>query len=91
MKPAEAVLKELIQHVRPPRGCAVVLAERNSSGPIDPNWVWASGNMDLQKLERYSERVAELRKTDPIIDWSDVKTLVGPRRVALWLSEVDEQ
>jgi len=47
--------------------------------------------MDLQKLERYSERVAELRKTDPIIDWSDVKTLVGPRRVALWLSEVDEQ
>ena len=90
MKHAEAMLKELVLHVRPPRGCAIVLTEWKSSGPTDPNWVTASGNMEAQKLVRFSEIVAELRKTDPKIDWSDVKILVGPRRVALWLSEVDE-
>jgi hypothetical protein len=46
--------------------------------------------MEAQKLLRYNEKIAVLRKTDPKIDWSDVKILVGPRRVALWLSETDE-
>jgi hypothetical protein len=41
MKPAEGVLKELVLHVRPPRGRAIVLTEWNSSGPTDPNWVAA--------------------------------------------------
>jgi hypothetical protein len=45
--------------------------------------------MDAQKLILYTEKVAELRKTHPIIDWTDVKLLAGPRRVALWLSEVE--
>ena len=48
------------------------------------NWQY-----EAQKLARYNEKIAELRKTDPRIDWSDVKILVGPRRVALWLSEVN--
>jgi hypothetical protein len=86
MRSAEAVLEELVLHVRPPRGCAIVLTEWKSSGPTDPNWVAASGNMEMPKLVRYGEKIAELRKTDPQIDWSDVKILAGRRRVALWLS-----
>jgi hypothetical protein len=87
---AETMLKELVLYVGPPCGCAIVLTEWKSSGPTDPNWVAASGNMAAQKLVRYTEKVAELRRTDPEIDWSDVKILVGPRRVALWLSEIDD-
>jgi hypothetical protein len=45
--------------------------------------------MGAQKLVRYSDKIADLRKTDPKIDWSDVKVVVGQHRVALWLSEVD--
>jgi len=89
MKRAEAMLEELVRHVRPPRGCAIVLAECKSTGPTDANWVAASGNMELQELIRYSEKIAEWRWKDPQIDWSGVKVLPGQRRVALWLSEVD--
>ena len=39
MRAAEATLKELVLHVSPPRGCAIVLTELKSSGPTDPNWV----------------------------------------------------
>ena len=89
MKTAEAMLKELVIYVRPPRGCAVVLTEWKSTGPTDPNWVAASGIMEAKKLVRYSEKIAELRKTNPLIDWSDVKIVTGVRRVALWLSEIE--
>ena len=60
-----------------------------STGSTDPNWVAASGNMELQKLIRYSEKIAGWRWTDPQIDWSGVKVLAGQRRVVVWLSEVD--
>jgi hypothetical protein len=45
--------------------------------------------MDEQGLLRYNEKLAELRKADPLIDWSDVTTFAGRRRVALWVSEVE--
>jgi hypothetical protein len=63
-----------------------------SSGPQDPNWVSSTGNMDAERLLRHNEKVAELRKTNTIIDWSGVNIFVGPdrRRIALWLSEVDD-
>ena len=48
MKRAEAMLEELVRHVRPPRGCAIVLAECKSTGPTDANWVAASGNMNYK-------------------------------------------
>jgi hypothetical protein len=86
MKSAEAMLEELVSHVRPPRGCAIVLTEWKSSGPTEPNWVDSTGNMEAQKLARYNEKIAELRKTDPQIDWSDVKIHRGSHRVVLWLS-----
>jgi hypothetical protein len=39
-------------------------------------------------MKRYTARVAELRKTDLRIDWSEIKTSDAPRRIALRLSEV---
>jgi hypothetical protein len=90
MKTAEAMLNELVLHVRPPRGCAIVLTEWKSNGPTDPNWVAASGIMEAKKLVHYSEKIAELRKTNPLIDWSDVNIVTGIHRVALWLSEIED-
>ena len=68
-------LEELVRHVRLPRGCAIVLTEYKSTGSTDQNWVAATGNMELQELIRYSEKIAERRWTDPQIDWSGVKVL----------------
>jgi hypothetical protein len=39
--------------------------------------------MELQKLIRYSEKIAKWRWTDAQIDWSDVKVLAGQRRAVL--------
>jgi hypothetical protein len=91
MRPAEAILNELVLHVSPPRGCAIVLTEWKSSGPTDPNWVASCGIMEAQGLLRFNEKIVELRRTNPQIDWSDVKISIGEgrRRVALWLSEVE--
>jgi hypothetical protein len=85
MRTAEAVLRELVFHVQPPAGCAIVLTEWQA----EPNWVAACGTMEAQKLKRYNEKLAQLRESDPVIDWSDEKIMVvGRRRVAHWLSEV---
>ena len=89
MKSAEVMLKELILHARPPRGCAISLTERESSGPTDTNWVAESGLMAPHMFVRYNEKIAELRKTDQKIDWSGVKRLAGPRRIARSLSEIE--
>ena len=57
MKRAEATSEEMVQYVRPPRGCAISLTEYKSTESTDRNWVAASGNMELQKLIRYSEKI----------------------------------
>jgi hypothetical protein len=86
---AEAILNELVLYVSPPHGCAIVLTEWESSGPTDPNWVAACGIMEAHGLRRFNEKIAELRRTDPQIDWSAEKISFGEgRRVAHWLSEV---
>ena len=90
MRNARAVLKELVLHVQPPKGCAIVLTERSFSKPSDPNWVCMVGPMDRNYTRRYTEKLAELRKTDLRIDWSEVPALDGPRRIALWHSELLE-
>jgi hypothetical protein len=89
MKSAEGMLKELVRHVRPRRGCPIVLREREGSG-TEPNWIASTGNLDAQQLRRYNEKLFELRKTDPKIDWSGVQILDGAnRRVSVWLPEID--
>ena len=56
----------------------------------EPNWVAASGIMQGQMVNRYSEKIAALRKSDSKVDWADEKIIDGMRRIALWLSELDE-
>jgi hypothetical protein len=44
--------------------------------------------LKVRKIPDVIEKVAELRKTDLRVDWADVKTVDGRRRVALWSSEL---
>jgi hypothetical protein len=88
MRHAQAVLQDLVLHVEPPKGCAIVLTERPFRTPSDPNWVATVGPMGANYIRRYTAKVAELRKTDVRVDWSAVGTLDGPRRIALRYSEL---
>ena len=88
MKNARALLEELMRRVMPPRGVAITLREVPSNGPDDPNWDSSAGPMDLIRNQRFGDQVAELRKSDRLIDWSGVKGQPGHRRVALWASEL---
>lgn len=73
-----------------PRGCAIVLTEWRSNTPPEPNWLASCGIMPAPQLVRFNEKIIELRKSDPKIDWSEEKIINGERRIALWLSELDE-
>jgi hypothetical protein len=83
MRHARAVLEDLVLHVQPPKGYAIVLTERPFSNPSDPNWIATVGPMVLEYARRHTAKVAELRKTDLRIDWSEVIGVDGPRRIAL--------
>ena len=82
MRNARAVLEELVLHVKPPKGCAIVLTERPFNKPSDPNWIATVGPMVSEYARRYTAKVTELRNTDPRIDWSEIVGVNGPRRIA---------
>jgi hypothetical protein len=88
MRHARAVLEDLVLHVQPPKGCAIVLTERPFSKPNDPNWMATVGPMGSDYTRRYTAKVAELRTTDLRIDWSEVAGPDGPSRIALRHSEL---
>jgi hypothetical protein len=88
MRHARAVLQELVLHVQPPKGCATVLTERPFRTPRDTNWIATVGPMGPEYAKRYTAKVAELRHTDLRIEWSEVTSADGPRRVALRHSEL---
>jgi hypothetical protein len=87
MRHARAVVQELVLHVQPPKGCAIVLTERPFRTPSDPNWVATVGPMGPEYTKLYTAKVAELRQTDLRIDWSEVTSADGLRRIALRHSE----
>jgi hypothetical protein len=89
MRSAYSVLKELILYVRPPPGRLIELVEHQPARASDPNWIAGCGNMDTQLLRRFDEKVAELRNTDPQVDWSGVRRVGRERHIARWLSEVE--
>jgi hypothetical protein len=91
MRPARAVLEELVRHVQPPKGCAIVFTERPLNKSDDPNWIVTVGPMGAQYIKRYTDKVAQLRKSDLRIDWSEVKSLDGHRRVAFQLSDLSDK
>jgi hypothetical protein len=78
MRNARAVLEELVLHVQPPKGCAIVLTERRFSKPSDPNWIATVGPMVSECARGYTAKVAELRKTNLRIDWSQVTGVDTP-------------
>lgn len=69
-KPTE-LLDEIIQQVTPPKGVKITITKNAPKYEGDTNWVAGAGVMDRGAAARYSEKVAALRKSDPIIDWED--------------------
>jgi len=79
MRTASAILNELAVHVRPPRGREIYLKLSEQPGR---NRTAGCSNMETQKSDRYTVKLVELLKTDPIVDWT------GQHRV-IWSSEDD--
>ena len=63
MKKANALVREIGLAVQPPQDIPIVLTE--DPGAM-PNWVAAAGIMEAALTGKFSEKVAELRKTDPL-------------------------
>jgi hypothetical protein len=87
MKTARGIAQELTNDIKPPRGTAIVVNEAPSTRPDDPNWIIPPAIMDPARIQRLAEKAAELRKSYPLIDWSDGDGSPGVRRVAMWASE----
>ena len=88
MKTAEELLAELVAHVRPPK----VMSNQIEGMASKPNYV--------ARLDRYSRRYcwpgtrtlrrksrAQLRHTDPQVDWSAVNSREGSRRIILYVDK----
>jgi hypothetical protein len=92
LKTANALIRELGSAVQPPKAIAIVLTEEPGA---QPNWVAAAGMMEAALeaalTDKFSEKVAELRKTDPLVDWTGVdKGHAEFRRVVKFLSAATE-
>jgi hypothetical protein len=78
LKTANQLVREIGLAVQPPQGVAIVLTEEPGS---QPNWVAAAGIMESALTDKFSQKVAELRNTDPLVDWSGVNSRPEARRV----------
>ena len=89
MKTANELLDELLDYVAPPRGYAISLAESEPRDETETNWTSGAPVMPDPALNRYSWKLAELRKSDRLVDWSGVKTPIdgGRKRISKWRSE----
>ena len=69
----------------------IVLTEYKSTGGVNRSKLGrcTPGTRELQKLIRYSEKIAPWLGQTLQIDWSGVKALAGQNRVVLRLSETD--
>ena len=88
LKTANALVRELGSAVQPPKGIAIVVTEEPGA---QPNWVAAAGMMEAALTDKFSEKVAELRKSDPLVDWGGVdKGHAEFRRVVKFLSKATD-
>ncbi len=87
MKTAEELLAELIEHVRPPKECPIKLKEWPANHITLRNWIAIRGDLVGPERERYDKKVTQLRRTDPQVDWSNVNSREGSRRVILFLDQ----
>jgi hypothetical protein len=79
MKAAADLLDEILRHVKPPRGTAAVITEELPQKDGGPNWIASTSDMDLVRLRRFNDKLDELRKSDPLIDWDGVAHRQGNR------------
>jgi hypothetical protein len=84
LKTAQELVNEIGLSVQPPRGVALVLTEEPGT---QPNWVAAAGPMENALTDKFSEKVTELRKTDPLVHWGEVDRENEFRRVVKFDSE----
>ena len=85
---AEEFIEEFLLKVRPPKGVAIALREREPDGDPDTNWVTVPAPLTPDATARYESAVAELRLRYPRIEWDGVTDREGKwRRIARWLSE----
>ena len=88
MKTAMELVKEIGLAVQPPKGVAIVLTE--DPGAL-PNWVAGAGIMEAALTDKFSEKVIQLRKTDPNADWSEVDNGQSEtRRIVKFSSETTD-
>lgn len=89
--PAFDLLRELVRAVQATAGVAIAIRECvPSAGSHDTNWIAVTGNLNREELGRYESAYAELRRQNPLIDWSKVSEREGSwRRIARFHSESD--
>jgi hypothetical protein len=85
MKTAEELLRELVDNVRPPKGCPIKLKEWPATELTVRNWIAICGDMPAPERARYDRKVVQLRQKNPQVDWSAVMTSEDSRRVILYL------
>ena len=56
MKTAEDLLAELIEHVRPPKGCPIKLKEWPANHITLRNWIAIRGDLVGPERERYEKK-----------------------------------
>jgi hypothetical protein len=89
VRPVKQVLDELARYVEPPRGVAIFLAESIPSSASDMNWAAIMGERGVQCNDRFEHKVAGLRKSDPIVDWSGIEEHGGQKwRIVRWVSNI---
>jgi hypothetical protein len=73
MKTAHQLVDEIALEVRPSKGVAIEL--HACSGSL--NWVAGAPPMAVALADKFSAKIAALRKSDPIIDWSAAPRVGG--------------
>lgn len=92
MRHAADLLDDILRRVRPPKGCAIELTERVAAKPGDSNWIAIMGIAPMPPTGAFSNLIAELRRSEPTIDWSAVTERDGAmRRIAKYFSEVERR
>jgi hypothetical protein len=86
MKTAKQLFDELVQFVRPPKGCVLEVVEQKPNSNSDQNWTATAGaSLSGEAGDRFSAKVSELRKSSHHVDWSNVTDRRdGRRRLTKW-------
>jgi hypothetical protein len=89
MKNADDLLDEVLLYVVPPAAVSMSLSERPNPGQT--NWVLAMGNAPDRCYRAFTEKVSELRRSSPFVEWSAVSGRAGERRITRYLAEAESR